>query len=219
MQLMYVACDRAAKDNRSISSANMQLKTENDELKVSANRLINANHLMTAENERMKEELASLKRRVGESDRNFSEAKTRLGLLETELSNAQRSKANVEAELVVAQASCDQAYNQGVNDTKVKFKAQMPQFEELFFGRGWKACLTKQDFDRRDTIWTEIEYPRRRDVAPQSAAVPNQSAVVDPSQKEASGNTSVPDEQRAELPSSGVVGESGTISASVHEVQ
>ena len=123
---MYVACDRATKDNRTITGLNAQLRTENDELKVSANRLINANHLMTAENEKMKEELASLKRQVGESDRNFSDAMARLGLLETELSNAQRSKANLEAELVVAQASSDQAYNQGVNDTKMKFKAQMP---------------------------------------------------------------------------------------------
>jgi hypothetical protein len=48
--------------------------------------------------------------------------------------------------------SSDQAYNQGVNDTKMKFKAQMPQFEDLFFARGWKACLTKQDVDRRDTV-------------------------------------------------------------------
>ena len=102
----------------------------------------------------------------------------------------------------------------------MKFKAQMPQFEELFFARGWKACLTKQDFDRRDTIWTEIEYPRRRDVAPQNAVVPSQSAVVDPSQEEAGGNTSVPDEQRVELPSSGAVEESGNISATeVHEAQ
>ncbi|TNV97662.1 hypothetical protein C5H24_12740, partial [Xylella fastidiosa] len=98
MQLMYVACDRATKDNRTITGLNAQLRTENDELKVSANRLINANHLMTAENEKMKEELASLKRQVGESDRNFSDAMARLGLLETELSNAQRSKANLEAE-------------------------------------------------------------------------------------------------------------------------
>ena len=124
MQLMYVACDRATKDNRTITGVNAQLRTENDELKVSANRLINANHLMTTENEKMKEELASLKRRVGESERNFSDAMTRLGLWETELSNAQRSKANLEAELAVAQASSDQAYNLGVNDTKTKFKAQ-----------------------------------------------------------------------------------------------